>query len=394
MIQRNEQRLCGGTFLSLLINARKQRMGVREHYKGESDGLSDPSILLALIKVVYPDYSDLTPTTRGTFKTATSKYKACQSNGGTYIPFDEAVIINAFETAVKTNYPSVLQRMHFFADMLIDRSPTLMKDLALARALIDLICNDDSIAPDQLFYINEDGSSITKKQMGKLQTISLQAFLLGVLHFVVKERTDNTVGRETYDMWFPPNGNKPRVYTSTLGSTVTSLTEVKWCYIVDDTHSSGFEENYEETVEHPIVETNTQNITNPFVFNQYGNNGVQIGSVENLVLGATQKTIAVRCKLVDIETGESHIVPKGSHIIGKNVRKCQVRPRDVRVSDIHVCITLHDNSVLTVKDLNSSNGTFLNGCALIPITEYPLQNGDVIEIGDTKFRVVIEEVLQ
>ena len=67
MIQRNRQRLCGGTFLSLLINARKQRMGVREHYKGESDGLSDPSVLLALIRVAYPDYSDLTETTKPTF---------------------------------------------------------------------------------------------------------------------------------------------------------------------------------------------------------------------------------------------------------------------------------------------------------------------------------------
>ena len=104
MIRRNKQRLCGGTFLSLLINARKQRMGVREHYKGESDGLSDPSILLALIKVVYPDYADLTQTTKASFKTATSRYKMCQSNGGTYIPLDDATIAVSFDNTVQTNY--------------------------------------------------------------------------------------------------------------------------------------------------------------------------------------------------------------------------------------------------------------------------------------------------
>ena len=88
------------------------------------------------------------------------------------------------------------------------------------------------------------------------------------------------------------------------------------------------------------------------------------------------------------------MIPKGSHIIGKNIKKCQLRPRDTSISDVHICITFHDNSVLTLKDLNSGNGTKLNGSTIIPVTEYPLNNGDIIEIGITKLKVVLEEVVQ
>ena len=393
MIQRNRQRLCGGTFLSLLINARKQRMCVREHYKGESDGLSDPSVLLALIRVAYPDYSDLTETTKPTFKTATSKYKACQANGGIYIPLDDAAIVNAFDLAVKSSYFDVLHRMHTFADLLIDRSQGLKKDLFLVRALVDLICSDDSIPPTQQFYICENGSTVSKAEIFNMKSIAIQPFLLGVLHFVITERPDNTIGQDTYDAWFPPNGSKPRVYNSLLGTTVANPTRVIWCEMVDNADANPDKKFTAETVEPPIIETKVQTITNPFVFNQYGNHGVQIGSVENLVLGSTHKTATKRCKLVNIETGESHMISKGSHILGKNIKKCQLRPRDPLISDVHVCITFHDNAVLTIKDLYSGNGTVLNGSTLLPITEYPLQNGDVIEIGLTKLKVVLEEVV-
>ena len=44
MTKNENQRLCGGTFFTLLLQARKSRKGVREHYRGESDGLSDPEI--------------------------------------------------------------------------------------------------------------------------------------------------------------------------------------------------------------------------------------------------------------------------------------------------------------------------------------------------------------
>ena len=49
-------RLCGGTFFILVLQALRQRMKAREHYKGESDGLKDPNVLIGLIRVINPDY--------------------------------------------------------------------------------------------------------------------------------------------------------------------------------------------------------------------------------------------------------------------------------------------------------------------------------------------------
>ena len=34
----------------------KNRKSAREHYKGDRDGLSNPEVLIGLIKVINPDY--------------------------------------------------------------------------------------------------------------------------------------------------------------------------------------------------------------------------------------------------------------------------------------------------------------------------------------------------
>ncbi len=49
------------------------------------------------------------------------------------------------------------------------------------------------------------------------------------------------------------------------------------------------------------------------------------------------------------------------------------------VSKIHATISFNENGYFTIKDNNSSNGTFVNGER---ITELELKNGDFIEIGD------------
>lgn len=42
-------RLCGGTFFTLVLQALRQRMKAREHYAGDSDGLSDSEVMVGLI---------------------------------------------------------------------------------------------------------------------------------------------------------------------------------------------------------------------------------------------------------------------------------------------------------------------------------------------------------
>ncbi|MEC9281218.1 MAG: FHA domain-containing protein [Bdellovibrionota bacterium] len=62
---------------------------------------------------------------------------------------------------------------------------------------------------------------------------------------------------------------------------------------------------------------------------------------------------------------------------------CDVKLKDSKASRKHIVIK-NTKGVFKVKDLGSSNGSFLNGNQLNPDKEYPLLSGDCIEIGSTK----------
>jgi len=65
---------------------------------------------------------------------------------------------------------------------------------------------------------------------------------------------------------------------------------------------------------------------------------------------------------------------------------CQLRIPSVRVSRHH-CEIVHDQGTLTLRDLGSSNGTYLNQSK---ITESELSAGDLIAVGSLVFLVQID----
>jgi hypothetical protein len=104
-----------------------------------------------------------------------------------------------------------------FAAMFLETGTAVQKDVRLVKALIDLIEQDDSIQPNEEFYIEENGGKIKKTALGGLNDVCLPAFLLGVWHYVVVNRKDNSVGKATYDDWCPENGGAPRTYSGNMG---------------------------------------------------------------------------------------------------------------------------------------------------------------------------------
>lgn len=296
MTKNENQRLCGGTFFTLLLQARKPRMGVREHYKGTSDGLSDPDTLIALIKVVVPDYMEPTPSMKGTFKGNTSDYKSCKISRSAYLPFDDSAEVSAFDNRVKTEYCRTLAAMSGFVAGFIDSGTSTKKDERLVKALLELIDIDETIDDIQPFYINENGSTMTKAALRGVSDICLQSFLLGIWHFVLVNRKDNTFGKTTYDLWCPQNRGAERKYTGTLGCNVIRPIKVLNCAeivgedIVPDapkTNSSEeCSEQYDEseTEETAAAKDTKQVVNNPVVFNQYGNNNIQIGNIDTLTI--------------------------------------------------------------------------------------------------------------
>jgi hypothetical protein len=56
------------------------------------------------------------------------------------------------------------------------------------------------------------------------------------------------------------------------------------------------------------------------------------------------------------------------------------------VSRQHACIYQGSNGTY-VEDINSTNGTFINGERLSPLQTYPLQHGDVLRLGKLELQV-------
>jgi hypothetical protein len=297
MKKNGNQRLCGGTFFTLLLQARKPRMGVREHYLGNSDGLSEPKTLIALAKVVVPDMQDPLKSMIRTIKGNAFDFKTCKSAGGTYFPFGDTDARKTFDTRVKTEYRTTLAAMSEFVDGFIDAGGSTKKDEHLVGALVELISIDDSIEDEQLFYIGMDGTTIPKSCLIEDTEFCLQSFLLGVWHFAVLRKEGNTIGEETYNAWCPTQGGGKRTYTATLGDNQKRPIQLSYHtvdnpeipagaeYLEPRTDSSADNDIVEPVVEHGVQQTQVlqQSVNNPFIFNfaQNGNGNTQIGNIEN-----------------------------------------------------------------------------------------------------------------
>ena len=194
MLENKEYALCGGTFFTLLLQARKQRTAARKNAVGEKDGLNDSDVLEGLIRVAFPDY--ISPAGRS-IRTHTSSYKACRLSANEYLPFDKEELIHTFDHEIKETFSSPLQRMCQFSSSFIDE-----KNMGswLIRAILDTISRDPSIT-DEIFYVDQNGHPMDKKHLLTVQNIELQPFLLGVWHFILSNRADNTVGATTIDSW-------------------------------------------------------------------------------------------------------------------------------------------------------------------------------------------------
>jgi len=271
-------RLCGGVFFTYLLDARKQRAGVREHYMSESDGLSDPEAFADLIRVIYPNY---TVPAGKTFKENTSSYKNCRKSAGAHLPLNGTAEARAFDECVRTDYRAVLSRMFSFTDTYLDTETDTKKDEYLVEALIEIISKDASVEADTEFFALEDGTAVSKETLTASTAFCLQAFLVGIWHYILQNRPDNTIGRSTIENWQPTAG-------------FTQKLTVKNCSVQATTSADSEEttSEYAETVIEDATEEQSdsqkqgakQMGNNQMVFIQNGNNSTQIGSVGTLTI--------------------------------------------------------------------------------------------------------------
>lgn len=90
-----------------------------------------------------------------------------------------------------------------------------------------------------------------------------------------------------------------------------------------------------------------------------------------------------RARLIDLggsRTGNAFPIPPAGVTIGRNPYACDIVLDDPRVSSRHAWIGFVDGMAV-LRDLKSTNGTFLNAQVRVPVTETPLRSGDTILFG-------------
>lgn len=211
--------LCGGTFFTLLLQARKQRRQYRTYIKGKNEEYSDSNMFFELLKIVKPDYIEQP---KDSFKTATSKYKNCSQSKSAYIPLDESWVIDIFDKNIKEDYEKFLGTMVNFVEKFIaSNEDTKIK---LISSFLELIQQDKSIQSTDIFYVCSNGQALSKADMSdshcEILELYLPSFLLGIWHFIVMNRSDNSIGKDTYNSWHEEQekGSKAvRKYIGTIG---------------------------------------------------------------------------------------------------------------------------------------------------------------------------------
>lgn len=193
--------LCGGTFFVLITDAKRRTKNHRQLLSGLDEN-NNMNMLEALIKFLKPSFSYLS-SDGNTFKVITSKYRSCKVSFSTYLPFDEEALVEAFDERVKNDYTSQLENMRSFVYKYLDYT-SHEKMIRLTKALLETIKKDNLILLDTKLYAYESGESVTKQKLLTDTDYNLPALLLGIWHFIIKERSDNKKGKDTFEAWCKP----------------------------------------------------------------------------------------------------------------------------------------------------------------------------------------------
>ncbi|MBU0278738.1 ABC-three component system protein [Gemella sp. zg-1178] len=188
---KNVPYLTGGIFFSLLLPARKPRQKARDKLKGGTDNLREIDLMHALNYVLT---GDDTSNMGNTIKKATSNYKQCSDFKSVYIELDNFQNVSTF--ASNKNNLEILSRI----SRLINNYLGTDKRKWLTKVLLETIILDIEISDTEHFDIDIN-QEIEKKNFPQIEHVCLPIFLFSILRFILKNRTDNSLGRPTFLSW-------------------------------------------------------------------------------------------------------------------------------------------------------------------------------------------------
>ncbi len=298
--QESSDRLTAGTFFVLLQEALLPRSKARDTVAGKADGLSNPEILAGLIRIVRPRFGP--PSAGKTFKQRTSELRNCNNDGNTtYMPVGGQDFARDFDELIENDLPQALARTRDFVDRFIDVGS---RGLRLVQMLGTVINRDVAITSNQVVALLPGGSHLTKAQLGDAKEICLESLILGVWKYVSDPTVRNTSGQRTFDRWHLPTSipNATRRFDLQAFNLDEGWTPEITRYDEDPAEpTQPFISGDDEIIEAEIVDDDQASdhsetsadtdfekahaVTPHVVFNQYGANSQQIGSVGTLNIG-------------------------------------------------------------------------------------------------------------
>ena len=192
-----EERLCGGTFFTLLAAVKRPNSRRPLSFMGVKGSLNEPAMLGALIAVLNPEYSQQNWELP---RHIVSKFKNCDCRAGVYLPFSDSSFSTAFHERVRHRYKEVLESMTAFCTTFL-QTEDQEKMAWLGRALLELLLSDSTIQPEQILYISETGQPVFFRDIRDTEEVCLPALLTGCWDYIVLHVQDNAVGRKTIQNW-------------------------------------------------------------------------------------------------------------------------------------------------------------------------------------------------
>lgn len=268
-------RLCGGTFFTLLMNAKKTK-GVNQE-----DSLNELLCIFDKDAKTWRGSSSIT--------TITSSFRNCADGKSDYINLGNATMQMNVTDHMMREYNDAIEEMRKFADGKLNLQG---KAMWLVRALLELVMQDEAINQEENLYINPGNVPIQKKDIKTMKTINVYSFLLGIWYYCFLNCDDNSVGKDTLIEWTESQKESTvRKLKTSLGNTVSdivlsyevvkipddSVEDIEEDDIKEEQHSTeqGQSEYYEEKTVNQILNT-------PAIINQKAEKIINIGHVDHL----------------------------------------------------------------------------------------------------------------
>ena len=242
------EKLCGGTFLTLLVKAKKKSGRGKAEFNGKEVSVNETSMLVSLMRIMNPQHTVYTG--YESLKGYVSRYKRCLVSNGTDFPFSDSSYTMGFHKRVTGSYRMVLESMREYCDTYLDTADA-DKMQWLCRAIRELLLFDPDISEETAFYAHIDGYPVCCKELLEEAELCLPAFLVGIWDYIVNQVKDNTAGKATIESWL-----KKKEYQNSLNeisNLIGNRTDKKLTVIVDIPEISM--ENTEGVQEKPYSET-------------------------------------------------------------------------------------------------------------------------------------------